>query len=71
LLTALRFFTSLAILLWGGSMVMLGMFRGEFLWCAIGTAVAGVGIPLLGSHPWAAPLLYPGRGPIEGPGAER
>jgi hypothetical protein len=71
LLTALRFFTSLAILLWGGAMIMLGLFRGELLWCAIGTAVAGVGIPLLGSHPWAAALLYPPRGPIDGSGVER
>ncbi len=70
-LNALRFATSLVILFWGVSMIMLGMFRGVLLWCAIGIVVAGVGIPLLGSHPWAAALLYPRRGPIEGAGVER
>jgi hypothetical protein len=68
MLTAVQSFTSLAILLWGLSMIMLGLFRGLVLWCAIGAAVAAVGIPLLGSHPWAAALLYPGRRPLEGPG---
>ena len=70
LLTTLRFFTSLAILLWGLAMIMLGMFRGMAMWCAIGMVVSAVGIPLLGSHPWAAGVLYPRRGPIEGPGVE-
>jgi hypothetical protein len=66
MLTAIRFLTSLAILLWGLTMILLGMARGEVLWCAIGAAIAAVGIPLLGSHPWAAGVLYPTRGPIEG-----
>lgn len=65
MLSAIRFGTALAILGWGSLMILLGMAQGMVLWCAIGGAVGTVGIPLLGSHPWASRLLYPTRGPID------
>lgn len=66
MLTAIRFGAALLILLWGSLMILLGMAQGMFLWCAIGSVVSAVGIPLLASHPWATDFLYPVRGPIDG-----
>ncbi len=62
----IRFVASLAILTWGLVMVLMGILNGFFLWIAIGGAIMTVGIPLLGSHPWAAARLYPKSGNIEG-----
>jgi hypothetical protein len=62
----IRFVASLAISVWGLTMVLLGLLHGYFLWIAIGVAVTVVGLPLLGSHPWAARRLYPQSGNIEG-----
>ena len=56
-----RFVTSLAITLWGMAMVALGLFQGVAMWSLLGLVVAGVGLPLLASHPWATGLLYPSR----------
>lgn len=67
--TAVQFLTALAISLWGASLALIGLTRGVPLWSAIGVVIAGAGVPLLGSHPWARALLYRDRGPIEGPGA--
>ena len=61
-----QFVVSLAILLWGVAMIVLGVVDSFFLWVAIGIAVAGVGLPLLGSHPWVSGWLYPTSGDANG-----
>ena len=63
---AVRFLASLALPVWGLLTVLLGIFNGLFLWIAIGLVLTVAGLPLLGSHPWAASRLYPASGNIEG-----
>ena len=58
----LRFVASITISAWGSMMVLLGFTQGEFLWVAVGGAVATAGIPLLASNPLAAGFLYPEEG---------
>jgi hypothetical protein len=65
MLYATRFVTSLAIVLWALSMVVLGLVNGVFLWIVLGVALLAVGTPVLASHPWAAQRLYPARGAID------
>jgi hypothetical protein len=65
MLYATRFFTSLAIVLWALSMVLLGLVNGVLLWIVVGLVLIAVGAPLLASHPWAAARLYPPRGAID------
>jgi len=67
--TLVQLVAALAIPLWGLSFVVVGLARGVALWSAIGAVVAVAGLPLLGGHPWARPLLYRPRGPLEGPSA--
>lgn len=62
----IRFAVSLAIPLWGLTMILLGILDGFFLWIAIGATITAVGLPLLGSHPWMTRRLYPTSGNIEG-----
>lgn len=67
MLYATRFFVSVVILLWGLTMIALGVANGVPLWSLLGLVVFGVGTPLLASHPWAANLLYPRKpGPDRG-----
>ena len=66
MLFVFRFLASLAISIWGLMMVVLGILNAFFLWIAVGLVVTGVGLPLLGSHPWVASRLYPKSGNIEG-----
>ena len=65
MLNVTRFVTSLAISLWGVGMLLIGITNGVLLWIVLGLVIAGVGLPFLASHPWAAPLLYPRRGGID------
>ena len=58
---AVQFLASLAIALWGLTMIVLGLVGGMALWVLLGVAVLAVGVPLLASHPWAAARLYPAR----------
>ena len=63
MLNATRFVASLAICTWGVVMVLLGLVNGVLLWAVLGLVVAAVGTPILGSHPWATPWLYPAHVP--------
>jgi hypothetical protein len=56
-----RFIASLAIVLWGLAAVGIGIAGGNRLWIPLGLAIAAVGVPLLGSHPWGSTLVHPRR----------
>jgi len=61
-----RFIGSLAILAWGVAALALGLAGGNRLWIPLGLAIAAVGVPLLGSHPWGSVLVHPRRKPPAG-----
>lgn len=65
MLLATRFAASLAISVWGLAMLLIGIVKAVFLWIVLGVVVTVVGLPFLGSHPWAAGRLYPSRGAID------
>jgi hypothetical protein len=65
MLRAIRFAASLAISLWGLAMILIGIAKAVPLWIVLGVVVTAVGLPFLGSHPWAAGRLYPSRGAID------
>jgi hypothetical protein len=65
MLYAARFAASVAIAAWGLLMLVLGMVNATFLWVVLGIAIMAVGSPLLASHPWLTPRLYPVRGAID------
>lgn len=65
MLSVARLVASLAISLWGVAMLVIGLVNGVPLWILLGIAVAGVGLPFLGSLPTAGPRLYPKRGGID------
>jgi len=65
MLYAARFAASVAITAWGLLMLILGIVNAVFLWVVLGVVIMAVGLPLLASHPWLTPRLYPMRGGID------
>jgi hypothetical protein len=65
MLIVARFVGSLAILLWGLGMLLLGLVNGVALWIILGVVITVVGLPFLAGHPAAASRLYPRRGAID------